>query len=210
MSSVDFSTTVVQIRAAKDGDQHALNELLARYLPRVRMAVMIRTGHMPKTSIDVDDLVQEVLINAIRNLDTFEARTEGGFTHWLMTIAINKIRDARRHEGRKKRGRGAVRPLADLAATTSGGAAVPSGRTTPSEAAKANELDEARHRALLKLPPRYRNIIVDHDLLGFTHEEIAQKLGFETANPARALYNRAARKLRKLLEPFDTRGADLN
>lgn len=198
----DFTTTLTQLRAAKAGDSVALNELLARYEPRVRTAVAVRLGRVPSAVADLDDTVQEVMLAAFRSLKGFEGRSEGAFLNWLTSIAVNEVREAHRHAARHKRGGDA--PRRSLSSTTFPDLDLPATQTSPTQAARVHEIEEARFRALLRLPPHHRDIIVDHAILGLTHEEIAQGIGDDaTAARARALYNRAVRKLRTLLQAFD-------
>jgi RNA polymerase sigma-70 factor (ECF subfamily) len=199
----EISQTVLQLRRAKDGDHEALNTLCQRYQPRVRDAVAITIGKMPSQIADLDDILQEVWISAFDALDGFEYSSEGAFMSWLATIAINKVRDHCRRESREKRGGGRVRPLCDVFGTSSLDIPVAAPDPRPSQIARANEIAEAEMRALLRLEQRYRDIIVDRDILGMSYEELAQKLGYKTPHPPRALHSRAKHKLREAMRGFD-------
>jgi RNA polymerase sigma-70 factor (ECF subfamily) len=56
--------------------------------------------------------------------------------------------------------------------------------------------------ALTRLPPGYRTVILLHDVEGFTHEEIGEKLGI-SANTSKSQLSRGRRLLRSLLAPED-------
>jgi RNA polymerase sigma-70 factor (ECF subfamily) len=203
MDQADPSITILQLRRAKEGDREALNDLLERYLPRVRSAVAVLVGQLPSQIADLDDILQEVLISAADSLGRFESRSDGTFMSWLATIALNKVRDRKRHALRIKRGAGRVQAIDDVFATSAADVPLPARDPRPSQMLRAREIEEAELQALLQLDDRYREVIVYRDLLGMSHEEIAAKLGFKTPSPARALYSRAKAKLRPLLRAFD-------
>lgn len=206
MTAPDFSTTLVLLKDAKAGRDDALNDLLARYAPRIKQAVAISLGRLPSRAADIDDVVQEVLLAAFKNFDRYEVRTDASFMGWLVTIVLNKIRDFAKRDKAQKRGGGKVQRLADLADTTTAEPAIPARGPTPTQIAREHELAEAEQAALVQLPERYREVIVFHDLLGMSYAEIAPKLGYATDAPPRALHNRARKKLGVLLSRFDEPG----
>jgi RNA polymerase sigma-70 factor (ECF subfamily) len=53
-------------------------------------------------------------------------------------------------------------------------------------------------RALAQLPPRYREVVVLHELEGYTHDEIAELLGIEPGTSKSQLHH-ARRRLRTLI-----------
>ncbi|MEU9984875.1 sigma-70 family RNA polymerase sigma factor [Streptomyces sp. NPDC050856] len=74
------------IKAAQDGDQRAQDELVAAYLPLVYNIV----GRALNGHADVDDVVQETMIRALRGLGSL--RETGNFRSWLVAITMNQIR----------------------------------------------------------------------------------------------------------------------
>lgn len=71
--------------AAQAGDRRALDELVEAYLPLVYTIVRRALGGLP----DVDDVVQETMLRALRELRTL--RTPECFRPWLVTIATRRI-----------------------------------------------------------------------------------------------------------------------
>jgi RNA polymerase sigma factor (sigma-70 family) len=71
--------------AAQAGDPRALDELVTANLPLVYTIVRRALGAGP----DVDDVVQETLLRAVRELRTL--RTPERFRSWLVTIAIRQV-----------------------------------------------------------------------------------------------------------------------
>ncbi|MEQ4305269.1 sigma-70 family RNA polymerase sigma factor [Plantactinospora sp. B6F1] len=71
--------------AAQAGDRQALDELTAAYLPVVYTVVRRALSGHP----DVDDIVQETMLRALRELGTL--RTPDSFRHWLVAIALRQV-----------------------------------------------------------------------------------------------------------------------
>lgn len=199
----EFSQTMFQVRAAQQGDRGALDDLLTRYRPRLCKAVAIMLGPTTGPHSDIDDAVQEVLLAAYQHLGKYAPRSDATFMNWLMTIVMHKVRDRHRHDTRKKRGAGQVQSLEDLPASTTGEPALPTLDPTVSQMVRAHEIADAERVALLQLADHHRELIVDREVLGMTYEEMARKRGYHTADPARALYSRARRKLAQMLKRFD-------
>jgi RNA polymerase sigma factor (sigma-70 family) len=77
---------VATVVAARDGDQRALDDLVAGYLPLVYNIV----GHALGGHEDTDDVVQETMLRAVHGLSGL--RDPAGFRSWLVVIAMNQIR----------------------------------------------------------------------------------------------------------------------
>src|SRR5262249_17578633 len=72
--------------AARQGDRAAYGRLYDRFAPMVHGLLLAR---VPRS--DVDDLVQDVFLQAMRRLSSLrDARAFGG---WLAAIARNRARD---------------------------------------------------------------------------------------------------------------------
>ena len=80
--SVDPATTTL-IRDYQGGSQDALEVLFGRYLPRVRQIAVLRVPREVSRLASRDDIVQEALIRAFRNLKEFDTETEGTFRDYL-------------------------------------------------------------------------------------------------------------------------------
>lgn len=78
------------IRAARDGDPEALDEVVSRSL-RLLYNIVGRAlnGHP-----DVDDVVQETVLAVLRSIGTL--RDPESFRSWLVAVAVRQIRDQRR------------------------------------------------------------------------------------------------------------------
>jgi RNA polymerase sigma factor (sigma-70 family) len=78
------------IAAAQAGDRHALDELVAGWLPLVYNIV----GRALNGHADVDDVVQETMLRAVDNLGSL--RDPDSFRSWLVAIAMRQIQDRAR------------------------------------------------------------------------------------------------------------------
>ncbi|MEU8267441.1 sigma-70 family RNA polymerase sigma factor [Sphaerisporangium sp. NPDC049002] len=75
------------VSAARDGDQQALDDLVADSLPLVYNIV----GRALNGHDDVDDVVQETLLRVVRALP--DLRDPKAYRSWLVAIAIRQVRD---------------------------------------------------------------------------------------------------------------------
>ncbi|MEV4620672.1 sigma-70 family RNA polymerase sigma factor [Asanoa sp. NPDC049573] len=71
--------------AARDGDRHALDELVIRFLPLVYTVV----GRALRGDPDIDDVVQDTMLRAVRDLPAL--RDAGSFRAWLMAITVRQV-----------------------------------------------------------------------------------------------------------------------
>jgi RNA polymerase sigma-70 factor (ECF subfamily) len=170
------------LKRARAGDGRALDQLFARYLPRLRRWAHGRVPVWARNSIDTGDLVQETVLNAYRNLVSFEPRHEGALFGYLRRALLNRIRDQFRY---------ASRHPAPLELDESN---VDSGES-PLESAIGEE-DRRRYTAALqKLKASDRNAIVGRVELGYSYEQLALILNKPTAEAARLAVRRALLRL---------------
>ena len=73
--------------AAQAGDARALDSLLAGYLPLVYNIV----GRALSGHADVDDVVQETMLRAVRGLSGL--RDPAAFRSWLVAVAVRQMRE---------------------------------------------------------------------------------------------------------------------
>lgn len=200
MADDPLETTLELLEAARVGDEDALNALFERYLPRTRRIVACRMGWRLKQVEEYDDLVQEAFLRIFQGLDQFEARSEGSFRQWVACCVERAIRDAARRSKRAKRGGDRVRRLADLGNESLSESIFAGDSPTPSLVVGARELEERIEECLLKLPERYRELIVLRSFCEMSYAEIAEALGFDREGTARQAYSRAVAKLREMLD----------
>jgi RNA polymerase sigma factor (sigma-70 family) len=86
----EIDPDVATVVAAQRGDRRAVDVLAAAYLPLVYNIV----GRAMNGHPDVDDVVQETMLRAVRGIG--ELRGPAAFRSWLVAIAIRQVRDSYR------------------------------------------------------------------------------------------------------------------
>jgi RNA polymerase sigma-70 factor (ECF subfamily) len=153
-----------------------LRETMLAAVPGLRAFAMSLCGKMDRA----DDLVQETLLRALTNIDSFEPGTN--MSAWLFTILRNLFRS----EYRKRR-----REVED-----SDGRFSASLKSQPDQPSHL-EFEEFR-AALAKLPPDQREALVLVGASGFSYEEAAQICG-SAVGTIKSRVNRARTRLAELL-----------
>ncbi len=196
--SLPFHHTLALVDRAQRDDSAALQELFTRYLPRVRRIVALRVGRNQQEILDLDDVTQEALIDALRGLAKFSAQSDASFVNWLSKLVVNRIRMAWRAAATEGRGGGRVQRFADADHTVRDSHLI--GDTpTPSKHAEATEVEDQMAAKIQLLPERYREVIIERAQCQMSYEEIAQSMDFPNANAARAFFSKALRRLNALM-----------
>jgi RNA polymerase sigma-70 factor (ECF subfamily) len=167
---------------ARAGDSDALNRLLARHLPRLRRWAAGRLPGYARGRDDTDDLVQDTVVRALRNLESFEPHREGALQAYLRQAVLNQIRDAIR---RAKR-----RPALDVLDEEMTGQDI-----SPFEHAVGVETLSRYDAALAALRPQDREAIIGRIELGYDYKELATTLDKPTDGAARLAVHRALLRL---------------
>ena len=172
MAATDETAPLVE--AARGGDRAAFGELYLRY---ARMVHGLLIARVPR--VDVDDLVQDVFLQAMRQLGGL--RDASAFGGWLAAIARNRGSDHLRH----------TRATEPLPLTEDAGSA----GDDPAVSLEAH----AVLRAVLVLPEAYRETLVLRLVEGMTGPEIAAATGLTPAS-VRVNLHRGMKQLRERLE----------
>jgi len=146
---------------------------------------------MTRNSEDAEDLVQETYLKAYRYYDKFEEGTN--FKAWLFKIMKNTFIN----NYRKRQQAPALSDFADIEESFESQVSEDVARPikNPEEEFLENVLDEDVQRALDKLPPDYRMVVILADLEGFSYKEIAEILEVPVGTVMSRLY-----RARRLLE----------
>jgi RNA polymerase sigma-70 factor (ECF subfamily) len=159
-------------------------------------------GRELRSKLESMDLVQDVLVSALRDLGDFTYKDEGDFLRWLSKIAENRLRDnVDKLHADKRDIRKEVR-LDNKERTARGGfvgTADPIDVTTPSViASRKEDLDELA-KAMDALKPEHKEVIVLTKIEGLSYKEIAGKLG-KSDEAVRKLVSRAMAVLTSVFE----------
>lgn len=202
MSLKTMKRTQQLVVQAQEGDVSALDRLCGIYAERVRRIVRFRMGPELRSNLESMDLVQEVLIEAVRDLDQFTYSSEGDFLRWLSNIVENTIRDnvdkihAAKRDVRRQMSLDHIAVRADRPGLE---ASRLMATTTPSVVLSLREDLDKLERAMDRLKPEYREVIVLAKIEGFSCKEIADKLNKNPAAVAMSL-SRGIVALTNLLE----------
>src|SRR5262249_48332972 len=95
--SSDAESSFALVCRARGGDGRALDELCARYLPRLQRWAHGRLPSWARGSLDTHDLVQDTFAQVVKRIQEFEPRHEGAFQAYLRQALLNRVRDQIRH-----------------------------------------------------------------------------------------------------------------
>ena len=166
------TTEVALIEAVRAGDREAFGRLYALYAPMVHGILLARVPYR-----DVDDLVQDVFLAALKRLGSL--REAAAFGGWLAMIARNRAVDYYRRARETEE-------LTDEMPVTSQ-------RDAEAEHEASRMLEAVR-----SLPEAYRETLVLRLVEGMTGPEIAARTGM-TAASVRVNLHRGMKRLREKL-----------
>jgi len=156
------------IRRFAKGDEGAFVALYRRYSPAVYGLLCRLLG--PHRA-EATDLLQDTWIRAAARLGAF--RGESHVRTWLMGIALNCYREWRRRHNRTD-----SVELIEVGADAT------------------DERDGDIRRVLAGLPDIFREVLVLHDVEGYTHDEIATLIGIEPGT-SKSRLSRAREQFRR-------------
>ncbi len=175
-----------------EGSEEAFRELMRRFHPRI-VNVVYRYINDP---VRAEEIAQEVFVRVYVHRERY--RRTARFSTWIFTIALNLTKNEIRHRVRHSR-------LMSLDALTELGSSVgfflrERGKG-PDEKLEERELQEIVNKAIVELPPKYRDAVVLRDLEGLSYEEVSDILSIP-GGTVRSRINRGRLILKKKLEPF--------
>ena len=179
MKSICNHKTQYLVALAKAGDNSALNQLCNVYGERVRRIIRLRMDKELRVRLDSMDVVQDALMSALMALRHFTYKNEGDFLRWLSRIAQNvlhgnldKLHAAKRDIRREVR-LDNYRPATEVGIVRTPG---PVETTTPSVIMSRKEELDKLEKAMDKLKPEYRQVIILAKIDGLSYKEIGERL----------------------------------
>jgi RNA polymerase sigma-70 factor (ECF subfamily) len=188
------TSTFGLLQRVRAGDEEAFTVLFRKYSPRLAMLIHYRMGPAMRGKVEVDDILQETFMAAVRQLGDFSYRNPGSFMSWLCRIAEHTIMDAARYHGRHKR---SPEQMLTLRTESNPAGVEPADSTTPSRIFASRERVGQVLAMLDALPDEYRAVIIMAKLECLSTQEIAEKLGKSRAQVA-VLLHRAVQRLRQM------------
>ena len=150
------------VRRIQQGDASAFSTLVRRY----EQPVIHFCQRMVQSREDAEDLAQEAFVRVYRNIAKLKPQAK--FSTLLFGIARNLALNHLRDTGR--RGRGKIDALDDHALAAAS-------HEQPAQQAQVSELQQLIERALAKLNPSHREILLLRELQGMDYDGIAEVLG---------------------------------
>jgi RNA polymerase sigma-70 factor, ECF subfamily len=204
----DTHDTQHLLQLAREGDEAAVDRLLARHRSAVRRMIQLRMDPALGRRIDASDIVQEVLVEAHRRLRAYLKNPVMPFHLWLRQMARDRLIDAhRRHRKAARRSLDREQPL-DIhlprdRSTRNLALQLSDQALTPAGAATWRELKRRFESACRTLDPQDQEVVLMRHFEQLSNSETALALGI-SPQAASMRHLRAMRRLRELLAEEET------
>jgi RNA polymerase sigma-70 factor (ECF subfamily) len=186
----ESESTFQLLARARAGDAKALDSLFARYHPPLRRWASGRLPRWARDMSDTQDLVQDVLLQTFKRIESFQPQSEGALQAYLRQAVMNRVRDEIRRRQR--------RPEASALDSQQ-----PDETPSPLEQAIGRQAVERYEAALGRLRDEDRELVIGRIELGLSYGELAEA----TAKPSPDAARKAAqRALLKLIEEMNRGG----
>lgn len=177
------------IRRARGGDRSAIDVLFERVFPWLRRRARGRLPAWARGLVDTGDLVQDVVLNVFRRITRLESTSSAAFRAYLRRAVDHRIRDEMRGVGR----RGPTDGLEEKDVPPSTG-------PSPLQQLVDREDWDRYRRALERLTPRERRLIVGRTELGYSFKQLALVDDRASPDAARVALQRALVRLSREME----------
>jgi RNA polymerase sigma-70 factor (ECF subfamily) len=197
---------------ARAGQADALGELCALYRNYLRMVVRTGLGPRLRERVELSDVVQEALVEVVRQFPQFTGQNEAALVGWLRRLVSQKLADLGRYHSRAKRAAaGTALPL-DAAWEPGGGGGESGGgpgaklldmlalsQTSPSEAASRRELTVLLADALAGMAEPDAEVLWLYHAENLSFEAIGDRLGLSRKS-VRGIWARGLKSLKRTLD----------
>ena len=182
----DLETTQDLLGRIRDGEADARDRLVQRFLPVLRRWARGRLPFHSRGLVETDDIVQDALLRALGNIDSFEPTRPGSFLAYLHQILLNRVRDAiLRDNRRRNREEAAVETLLQ--------------REEILEKSLGVGSLSAYESALDRLDAEQQQAVILRVEFGFRYPEIARVLGRPSTNAVRMQVTRALVRMAEIM-----------
>ena len=190
--SPDYHADPELVRAAREGDMRAYDQLIQRYQGRIYSTIY----HMTSNHEDANDLAQDTFIKAYSVLKSFKG--DSSFYTWIYRIAVNKTINFLK--ARKNKYSLSLNDMDFNAENDPDLVAFVSDKTPRRDVALA-ELQQKLNEAMQKLSEDHRMVITLHDVQGLSHDEIAAIMECNTGTVRSRLFY-ARQQMQALLSNY--------
>jgi RNA polymerase sigma-70 factor (ECF subfamily) len=180
----------VLIERAQAGDKNALENIFSNHSPALYQTALRLVG----TPEEAEDVLQEGMLSAFRNLRRFEGRSQ--FSTWLTRIVINAA--LMRLRSRKSRPTVSLDERLAEDDDMTFADQFPDAAPNPEQVVARRELEDLLRRNLASLSPVLRSAFILREMEGLSTEEAAESLGVSEGT-LKARLHRAKRQLSTLI-----------
>lgn len=180
---------------ARSGNPQAFAEMVSPYIPTLYRRARGLTGN----TADAEDVSQEAVLKAWSRLDQFAGKEEESiddFRAWISRIAANTSIDLLRQR-RDGKITSLDQPKGQGEETVGSGIATE--QLNPEESCSRREIGRMLAKAIVQLPPDLRQACLLRDVLHYSTQEVAGRLGISVVAVRLRLF-RAHRRLREGLQ----------
>jgi RNA polymerase sigma-70 factor (ECF subfamily) len=174
------------VRETLAGNQLSFQLLVERYQDRI----FGLSRHYTRSTVELEDLVQDTFIKAFRRLDSFQHQSS--FSTWLYRIAVNTCLDFL-----KRRGRSPVQAVEDPELVGSAGSGAAGSQrgdlAAPDARLEREEIAQVTRDALAELPEIFRTVLVLREFEEMAYQDIADLLGISIGTVESRLFRARAR-----------------
>ena len=194
---------------ARAGQAEALGELCALYRNYLRMVVRTGLGPKLRERVELSDVVQEALVEVVRQFPQFTGQNEAALVGWLRRLVGQKLADLGRYHSRAKRAAGGAALALDSpwgeGGNGGGGDSGGGGKlldvlalsqTSPSEAASRREQIVRLADALEGLPEQEAEVLWLYYADNLSFESIGEHMGVSRKS-VRGIYARGLKGLQR-------------
>jgi RNA polymerase sigma-70 factor (ECF subfamily) len=194
----DSAETQELLTALRRGESRAIEDLLERHRPALRAFIEFHFDARLRARMDPSDVVQETQLEVMRRMGDFLANRPMPFRLWLRKKAMDRLLNLRRdHLARARRSVAREEAFPDRSSLLVARPLLARG-PSPSQLLQSRELAERVSRAVARLAPADREILLLRHAEDLPFEEIGCLLDIEAAT-ARKRFGRALIRLQKAL-----------
>ncbi len=155
----------ILIEKSQNGDLESFEELIEEY----QLLAFNIAYRMTSNKEDANDMTQEALIKVFKSIKHF--RFDSSFSTWLYRIVTNSCIDMIRKNSKIK-----TYSVDNTIETEEGSyqKEMVDNKELPDEVLERKEKREAVHKAIGKLPDKYRIIIILRDIRDLSYDEISE------------------------------------
>ncbi len=185
--SAEKVTDETLIARFQQGDVQAFDVLVRRYKDQLLNFVFRFVGNR----VDAEDIVQETFLRVFKNKHYYKEIAK--FSTWVYTIAGNLAKTELRRRKRRK-----VFSVSNFV-NEERDFDIPDSNRNPEKEVDGSIKDDFIQKAIEKLPPKFKEVILLRDVQGFAYEEISQILSIPLGT-VKSRVNRGRLKLQEDLK----------